>query len=129
MTPLENDMSRYNLLFCFIKQNSIDQQKVTSAVLKWSYNCKDKPLVTCLMVSYDENTNGCLLSTPRMACVNFPNRFFKSFSQHLHRLFSTPPTAFPTLLTLFPTLSTGTQRVPNTLSTLFQRFQPFNGKE
>ena len=90
---------------------------LTSTVLKRGNNCKDKHLVTCLMVSYNERMNDCLLSTPRMACVNFPNGFFNGLAHNFTTAFLNTPTGFPTPPMLFPTLPKGVQRVSNALPT------------
>ena len=68
------------------------------------------------MVSYDDSMNHSLLSTPRMACVNFPNGFFNGlaqfyngFSQHSNR-FSNTSNAFSNTSKGYPT---GIQRFAN----------------
>ena len=70
------------------------------------------------MFAHVQLFNDCLLSTPRTACVNFPNGFFSGsahyfngFSQHLQRVFQ----HFQRFLQHF-------QRVPNGDPTVIQRF-------
>ena len=121
MTPLENYMSRYD--YYFVSSNiTLSIKKVTSTVLNCGYNCKDKHLVTCLMVSYDERMNDCLLSTPRMACVNFPNGFFNGLAHNFSMAFLNTSNGFPNTSNAFSNTSNGytmgTQRVSNALPTL-----------
>ena len=90
---------------------------LTSTVLKHGNNCKDKHLVTCLMVSYNESMNDCLLSTPRMACVNFPNRFFNGSAHNFTTAFLNTPNGFSNTSNAFSNTSkgypTGIQRFAN----------------
>ena len=76
--------------------------------------------------------NDCLLSTPRMACVNFPNEFFNGSAHNFSTAFLNTSNGFANPSNAFSNTSNGDltdiQPFANAFPMLCQCFKPFNGK-